>query len=96
MSWVDPYPFIESIHTLNLKNMDQFKSKGMDWLNKRVWIDFKTSLTIHTVCFFNFQIIYSYFFMNNKCSNQIFFVAEDIYFELLRAVIEGTSYSPIL
>ena len=47
MSWVDPYPFIESIHTL--------KSKGMDQLNKRVWINFKKSLTVHTVFFSTFS-----------------------------------------
>lgn len=34
--------------------------------------------------------------MNNKRANKIFFVAQDIYFELWKAVIEGTSYSPIL
>ena len=39
MSWVDPYPFIELIHTIRFESIHTFFIEGMDRLNKRVWID---------------------------------------------------------
>ena len=51
---VNHYWCLESIHTLLLsQSIPSIKRYGihMDRLNKRVWINFKTSLTVHTVSY---------------------------------------------
>ena len=71
MSWVNPYPFIESIHTLDKRVW--IDSNLRVWIdsNLKVWIDFKTSLTVHTVHtsiidYFSIIIFYYYFsFLSN-------------------------------
>ena len=56
MSWVDPHPFIESIHTLRFESIHTLLRKRLGRL--------KTSLTVHTVDCWILFVILLYLFHN--------------------------------